>query len=191
MHYRNDIRVMSVTGWTHPLVTPLNVIDQPYFDGRAESWVWGTWARSWEGMLEYNALTLIQKCAKKDIDIYKYGADLVDMANTELKQNIWAVRFLYWHIYNNGLCLRPPWSMVEHIGYDDRGTNAQNVGFFTSNSLKNCPMIPKKWPEPLEKMECQNLWKKIYNINPTYHRRVFIYINHIIVKIKKFKFFKP
>ena len=48
--YKDDDRVMSVTGWTHPLVTPSDVIDLPYFDGRAECWVWGTWARAWHGM---------------------------------------------------------------------------------------------------------------------------------------------
>jgi GT2 family glycosyltransferase len=34
--YRDDIRVMSVTGWTHLLVKSKNITDQPYFNGRAE-----------------------------------------------------------------------------------------------------------------------------------------------------------
>ncbi len=102
-HYRDDHRVMSVTGWTHPLVTPTGVTDQPYFDGRAECWVWGTWARAWEGMLDHDALSLMVMCEKNGIDIFRYGTDLTKMAKVELKQNIWAVRFLYWHIFNHGL----------------------------------------------------------------------------------------
>ena len=31
-HYKDDHRVMSVTGWTHPRITPKDVGDQPYFD---------------------------------------------------------------------------------------------------------------------------------------------------------------
>ncbi len=122
-HYRNDNRVMSVTGWTHPLVTPDDISDQPYFDGRAECWVWGIWSRAWKGMLEHDALSLMKMCEKKGIDVYRYGADLPEMAESELKRNIWAVRLLYWHIYNRGLCLRPPWSMVENIGFGPDATN--------------------------------------------------------------------
>jgi hypothetical protein len=105
---------MSVTGWTHPLVTPGVVADQPYFDGRAECLVWGTWARAWQGM-EIDANTLMQQCKDQGSDIYICGADLVDMAIAERKQNIWAVRFLYLHILKKGFCMRPPgarWSIL-------------------------------------------------------------------------------
>ena len=46
--YRDDPAVLSVTGWTHPSVTPPGVAS-PYFDGRPESWSWGTWRRAWRG----------------------------------------------------------------------------------------------------------------------------------------------
>ena len=48
-HYATDERVMSVSGWTHPRVTPADAGDAPYGDARAECWVWGAWARSWRG----------------------------------------------------------------------------------------------------------------------------------------------
>ena len=123
--YQDDDRVMSITGWTHPLVTPADVAVLPYFDGRAECLVWGTWARAWHGM-EIDAKALMEQCKDQGIDIYRYGADLVNMAKAELRQNIWAVRLLYLHILKKGLCLRPPWSMVEHIGFDASATNARN-----------------------------------------------------------------
>jgi hypothetical protein len=65
----------------------------------------------------------MKMCEEKGIDVYRYGADLPDMAKSELKRNIWAVRLLYWHIYNRGLCLHPPWSMVENIGFGSDATN--------------------------------------------------------------------
>jgi hypothetical protein len=166
-HYRDDTRVMSVTGWTHPLVTPKNIKDQPYFDGRAECWVWGTWARSWKGMLEYDAFSLMKMCEEKGIDVYRYGADLTNMAKVELKQNIWAVRFLYWHIFNHGLCLRPPWSMVEHIGFDKEGTNAQSESWLKNPALKACPPSPDQWPEPVEYSECSALHQSVCGTRPT------------------------
>jgi hypothetical protein len=159
-HYRDNKRVMSVTGWTHPIVTPSDITWQPYFDGRAECWVWGTWARAWQGM-ETDAMTLVTQCKSKGIDTNRYGFDLFKMAERELRQNIWAVRFLYWHILNRGLCLRPPWSMVEHIG---AGTGATNVsgadnGKWANPPFNPCPPIPENWPLSIENPNCSVLWQ--------------------------------
>jgi len=171
-HYRDDTRVMSVTGWTHPLVTPKNVIDQPYFDGRAECLVWGTWARAWEGMMDQGASSLMKRCKERGIDIYRYGADLPHMAKGELKRNIWAVRFLYWHIFNQGLCLRPPWSMVEHIGFDKEASNAQSDSWIKNPPLKSCPPLPDLWPEPVEHPECYALHQSVCGTRPALYSRL-------------------
>jgi hypothetical protein len=135
--YKDEPKVMSVTGWTHPRITPGDVTDQPFFDGRAECWVWGTWRRAWDGM-EQDALTLVDRCRQQGIDPHAYGADLVQMAQTERDRNIWAVRFIYLHIVNGGLCLRPPRSLVEHIGYGPDATNAGD----TASQWANPPLEP-------------------------------------------------
>lgn len=160
-HYQDDERVMSVTGWTHPLFTPGDITDQPYFDGRAECLVWGAWARTWRGM-NADARTLMDECGRRGIDIRRYGADLPAMAKAEARRNIWAVRLLYWHILNKGLCLRPPWSMVEHIGADDDATNAKNESWLKNPPLRSCPPLPELWPNPLEHPECGRLYQKVY-----------------------------
>lgn len=164
-HYSDDPRVMSVTGWTHPLVTPKDVRDQPYFDGRAECWVWGTWARAWAGM-ERDASSLIQDCKSKGIDEYRYGADLIEQAKRELGSNIWAVRFLFWHILNRGLCLRPPWSMVEHIGVGTEGTNVSSNAIWQNPPLKDCPPTPLDWPKTVENPQCSSLWQETCGYKP-------------------------
>jgi hypothetical protein len=161
-HYSNEPRVMSVTGWTNRHVTPSNVEGNPYFDGRAESLVWGTWRRAWLGMTEETALEKMAKIQMQGGNIAKYGGDLSAMAKRELASNIWAVRFLYHHILNQGLCLRPPWSMVEHIGFDARSTNANSKNvWFVNGELSTCPSIPEKWPEPVENSECAKLHSKM------------------------------
>lgn len=180
-HYRDVPRVMSLTGWTHPLVTPGDVTGLPYFDGRAECWVWGTWARAWHGM-EIDANTLMEQCKDQGIDIYRYGADLVDMAKAELKQNIWAVRFLYLHILKKGLCMRPPWSTVEHIGFDALATNASDGRKWANPPLKPCPLIPEQWPEPMEHPECSRLHQKVCGARPTIAGRLYNFARGVASK---------
>ncbi len=163
--YQDNLSVMSVTGWTHPSVTPQDVTDKPYFDGRAECLVWGTWARVWQGM-DKDAKTLMQMCEAQGIDVYDYGADLPAMAEVELQQNIWAVRFLYLHILHKGLCLRPPHSMVEHIGFDSLATNSSDGSQWANPPLKTCPPLPEVWSEPIENSECGHLWQMACGTKP-------------------------
>lgn len=158
--YENEPKVMSVTGWTHPRVTPQDVTKQPYFDGRAECLMWGTWRRAWDGM-DRSALSLLEACEQQGIDIYRYGADLPRMARKELERNIWAVRFSYLHILEKGLCLRPPWSMIEHVGYDPESVNVKDLGEYRWHvgPLRECPPLPSHWIEPVENKECSVLWQ--------------------------------
>jgi hypothetical protein len=181
-HYKNEPSVMSVTGWTHPLVTPKDIDVLPYFDGRAECWVWGTWARAWRGM-DQDAETMMRQCEANGIDVYRYGADLPVMAEMEQRKNIWAVRFLYWHILNRGLCLRPPWSLVEHIGWDALATNMASSGQWASEPLKACPPIPEEWPRPVENPECARLWRKSVGRRPTWIGNVYKFIRQVASKI--------
>ena len=180
--YQDDDRVMSVTGWTHPLITPRSVTDLPYFDGRAECWVWGTWARTWNGM-EVDAKTLMEKCRDHGIDIYRYGVDLVNMANVELRQNIWAVRLLYLHILKKGLCLRPPWSMVENIGIGAEATNTKTDSWLKNPALKPCPSIPAQWPVPEENAECDRLHQNMCGVRPTLSGRLYLFARKFASKI--------
>jgi hypothetical protein len=181
-YYENDSRVMSVTGWTHPKIIPRNIGDQPYFDGRAECWLWGSYAKYWKGM-EKNAITLMSLCQAKGIDTYKYGKDLVRMAKLEDKLNIWAVRFLYLHILKNGLCLRPPWSMVEHKGFDNKATNAIDGSIWSNPILKTCPPIPYNWPDPIENPECSILHRNAFGGKPSHSLILLEFLKDHIKKI--------
>jgi len=158
-YYRDHSNVMSVTGWTHPRVIPRDVAHQPYFDGRAECWVWGTWARAWQGM-ERDAATLMQECREHGIDVFRYGADLPEMAEVEFRQNIWAVRWIYLHMLRGGLCLRPPHSLVDHIGFDRFATNAAGAVQWANPPLLACPPLPESWPAIEENPECSVLWRR-------------------------------
>jgi putative methyltransferase (TIGR04325 family) len=157
-HYAADSRVLSVSAWTHPRVTPGDVGAAPYFDGRADCWVWGAWARSWRGMKEENALTKSAAAGRRGVAADAYGADLPAMARQETRKNIWAVRWLYHHLEHGGLCLRPPWSMVEHIGFDPQATHAAGATEWANPPLRPAPPVPAAWPGPVEHPECRALW---------------------------------
>ena len=170
-YYSKDSRVMSVTGWTHPLLTPGNVGRSPYFDGRAECWVWGAWRRSWGGMGK-TAMEQLALCRSSSVDPYHYGKDLVDMAFAEQRRNIWAVRFLLSHMAQEKLCLRPPWSMVDHIGTGETATNVKTTSWLDNPIAAASPPIPDEWPEPVENPECARLHRKMCGEKPGFLRRL-------------------
>lgn len=158
-HYADDARVMSVTGWTHARVTPPDTGSAPYFDGHAESWVWGSWARAWRGMDAGNALEKMHAAERRGTPRDAYGADLPPMARDEERKNLWAVRWLYHHMEAGGLCLRPPWSLVEHIGFDAGATNAVAALGWENPPLRGAPPMPATWPEVREDPACRRLWQ--------------------------------
>ncbi|GAB3945810.1 hypothetical protein GCM10028805_15510 [Spirosoma harenae] len=157
--YEHDQRVMSVTGWTHPSVTPKNLNNTPYFDGKAECWCWGTWARAWKGM-ERTALELYNECILNGIDVEKYGSDLPKMALEAEEKNLWAIRWWFLHLLQDGLCFRPPYSLIETTGWDGRGTTiTPDMKNWANPPLKECPPIPSFYPTPSENADCSHLWK--------------------------------
>jgi len=158
-HYAPEPRVMSVTAWTHPRVTPAALGGRPYFDARAESWVWGTWARAWRGMPAESALAKMAAAARHGVSPDAFGFDLPDMAREEVRKNLWAVRWLYHHLLHGGLCLRPPWSMVEHIGFDATATNAPEAVGWNNPPLRALPPLPAIWPAPTVHPSCRELWR--------------------------------
>ena len=157
-HYAADERVMSVTAWTHPRVTPADAVDRPYLDARAECWVWGGYARSWRGM-EQPALEKMAAATARGIAPEAYGADLPRMAREEARKNIWAVRWLYHHLQHGGLCVRPPWSMVEHLGFDPGATHASEALGWGNSPLPAVPRRPSGWPDAVEHPACRALWQ--------------------------------
>ena len=161
-HYAEDAAVMSVTGWTHPGLVPEGVGGKPYFDGKAECWAWGTWARAWDGMDE-PAMEIMEACRREGLDIERYGTDMPKMAREAQTRNLWAIGWWYHHMRRHGLCLRPPWSLVEHICWDQNlsTTSTPAMMAWANPPLGACPPIPEDWPEPVEDSQCAPRWRKM------------------------------
>ncbi len=77
-----------------------------------------------------------------------------------LQRNIWAVRLIYNQIRQCALCLCPPRSLVQHIGYDSLATNASRAEGWEDPPAGPAPPPPAVWPEAREDPECAVLWQK-------------------------------
>jgi hypothetical protein len=161
-HYAGDGRVMSVTAWTHPRVMPPDVSYMPYFDARADSWAWGSYARAWRGMEDETALEKMIALSHRGILADTCGADLPEMARAEGSHNLWAVRWLYHHLQHNGLCLRPSIPMVDHVGVDAMATNAAHDYSWGNLLPRVAPLPPEDWPAVRENAACRALWQATY-----------------------------
>lgn len=155
-HYADDPRVWSVAGWTHPELAPAEAGDAPYFDARAESWVWGGYARSWRGMDEPTAV----KIAAGKVILSRYGADLPRFAADEARRGTWAIRWIAHHLQHGGLCVRPARSLVEHIGDDAGASNAQGDTSWANPPLAPASAPPTHWPEPHEAPDGAAKWRR-------------------------------
>jgi hypothetical protein len=110
--------------------------------------------------MERTALELMEEASARGIDPRRYGDDLVEMARAEQQKNIWAVRWSFLHIARGGLCLRPPRSLVEHIGQDAHASNAGDEFFWANQTLGPAPAAPIAWPAPVEHPDCPRLWQR-------------------------------
>lgn len=162
--YAHEPRVMSVTAWTHPRLIPADTGARPYFDGKAECWAWGTWRRAWREM-DRPPIAIMRDCERRGVDIARYGFDMPIMAAEANQRNLWAVGWWYAHMLHDGLCLRPPRSFVEHVGWDRRGTTMLPTmeANWANPPLAAAPLPPRDWPHPVEHPACPLLWRRAIN----------------------------
>lgn len=182
-HYAGEPNVMSVAAWTHPRLTPFGLDSQPYFSGRFACLGWGAWRRAWQGM-DIPAMRLLRKCRLRFRDIYRYGSDIPETAFMEQARNIWAVRFALLHILRQGLCLQPPHSMTEHIGYDSRATNAISAGVLEPGRLCPAPPIPAIWPPAVEHPESAALWREVRGRPPSVPAKAWMGARHLARRLQ-------
>lgn len=127
VHYRDDPKVMSVTGYTFPergLRIPPDYAFDAYSHYRCSSWSWGTWADRWSlvdwDMTWYDALMDDERLQAAFL---RGGPDmLATVAQLRAgKIDAWAIRFCYAHAQNDMRCIYPVKSLVNNIGLDGSG----------------------------------------------------------------------
>lgn len=158
-HYADDARVMTVSAWTHPRVTPHGLLGAPFFCGRVATYFWATWSRAWAGMPDQNAREMLAEYAAIGGDPSCYGDDLPAMAAVEREKNIWAVRLIAHQLRRGGLCLEPAESLVRNVGFDARATNTVTDDQWDAPAAVEA-IIPAHWPAPIEHPDCAPLWRQ-------------------------------
>lgn len=158
--YRNEPRVMSISGWTHPRMTPLDAQDAPHFTGRFPTWGWATWRRAWAGFPGLSAAELRDRCAVRGIDIAKHGRDVADWFAKGVEHVGYDYMFYLHMMLHDGLTLLPPRAMTLHIGNDSRAAHPQDRTEWEDQPEPPPPPDQIRWPEVRENPRSAELWRR-------------------------------
>jgi len=183
--YRDDPRVMGVTAWNHPRVTPPGVM-QPYFAARMSGLVWGTWRRAWEGLTDQDSVALLEQCRARGIDVNRVGEDLADAAPHEIAYGMWDHRFNLHMLARGGLFLFPARSMVNHTGYDPRATNSPNAQGWEAEIASAPPLDEIAWPDVREEpLSAALWWRALHAPRPGLLRRARARLGRLLKTVKR------
>jgi hypothetical protein len=158
--YRHEPRVMSISGWTHPCMTPADARDVPHFTGRFLSWGWATWRRAWEGFPGLSAAELRDRCVARGIDIGKYGRDIPDWFAAGVDLVGWDYKFGLHLMLHDGLTLLPPHAMTVHTGNDVRASHPQDRTEWKDRAESPPPPGEIRWPEVRENAGSAECWRR-------------------------------
>lgn len=157
--YRDEQRVMCVSGWTHPRTTPADAMDAPHFTGRFGGWGWATWRRAWAGFPGHSAADLYAQCGAHGVDAGRHGQDIVDWAVRHGAAAPWDIAFSLHMMLHDGLTLTPARAMTAHIGVDQRATHAQDAPEWSASPEAPPPLDSIRWPEVRENPAAAGLWR--------------------------------
>ncbi len=187
--YKNDKKIMSITGYAHPIKLPRDYKYDIFFSQRPNSWGQASWKRVWKLFKknkENNLDILLNK--KNLLKLSNGGNDLVDMFVQDYVGVINSIQIWWaWNILkNDGLCINPVNSLVKNIGFDGTGTH------YNDKKIKKLEKtISKKNLKPLKSIvydkeiskSFSNLFKISYKKNLIYRFLPIV----LIIYIYKFK----
>ncbi len=124
--YEYDNRVMSISGYSFPIIFPENFSDTIYFSPRPSSWGWATWKEEWESAVwNFSNSKKLFENKSKIIKFNLGGEDLYWMLVKQLNDKLdsWGIRWAYNHFLQDKLAVYPKVSLVSNIGVDGSGTH--------------------------------------------------------------------
>lgn len=123
--YKDEDRVISVVGYTHPAGRSF---PETFFIKSADCWGWGTWKRGWD-LFEQDGVALLGRlrdAAQLQEFDYNGTFPFVKMLEDQIagRNNSWAIRWYASAFLANKLSLYPGRSLVQNIGMDGTGINS-------------------------------------------------------------------
>lgn len=127
--YKNDSRIMQVTGYSAKIRHPERFHCDYYLTRRAHSWSWGTWKDRWETVdWEVKDFEELAASKEKQKAFCEYGSDLYGMLKgwKTGRNNSWYIRFNY-SMYKQGrFSIAPIQSLVRNDGFGVDATNCKS-----------------------------------------------------------------
>jgi hypothetical protein len=147
-YYRDDPRVMHVSGYMYPVRDKL---PSSFFYREATCWGWATWARAWE---QFQPDPKIIMNFVKENNLYKE----FNIRNTMLfwemlaqhsagRIDSWAIRWYGSMFMAGGLALHPAKSLVENKGFDGTGVHCRSTSKFDVQMTDELPTFSRKIEE--------------------------------------------
>jgi len=140
LHYKEDDRIFSVSGYCPPIEMPTDYSHESFLFPRINSWGWGTWRDRWEKVdwevKDFKGF-ISDKCQRKRLAWQ--GADLPVMLLKQQQGKIasWAVRFNQ-TCFNLGMTnVYPIRSLVRNLGADGSGTHMKSSGKYAVDISSN------------------------------------------------------
>jgi hypothetical protein len=126
--YENENNVASIHGYVYPIKQEyVEKLPETFFIRGADCWGWATWKRAWN-IFEPEGQKLLDEIKKQKLEEefnFNNTFDYTGMlkAQTEGKNNSWAIRWYASAFLANKLTLYPKESLVTNIGFDGSGTH--------------------------------------------------------------------
>ncbi len=120
--YEYNESINSISGYTFSLTPPNHYRYDNFFNLRASSWGWATWAKRWS-LVDWEILGHLSRSSIKETK--KYGTDfpsLIQEARLQIVDS-WAIPWFYFQIKYNLYTVYPIISKVQNIGFDIDATH--------------------------------------------------------------------
>ena len=120
--YREDPRVMEVSGYMYPMDT--RDLPETFFLKMGDCWGWGTWKRAWQ-FFERKPEKLMKTFSEEEI--YHFNLEGAEDFWAQVKANVagelytWAVFWMAAIVRHDGFMLCPRESLSQNIGMDGSG----------------------------------------------------------------------
>lgn len=127
--YEREPKVMSICGFTQ--LRNINIKESYYFSKTFGVWGWATWRDRWQ---KTNLLLSDYERIKKNGGLSKIIQNPIERIITKrrLDYNLigkvkgWDFAFLFLHLKNKGICIRPKHNLIENIGFSKEATVTSN-----------------------------------------------------------------
>ncbi|MDJ0798483.1 MAG: glycosyltransferase family 2 protein [Calothrix sp. MO_167.B12] len=144
--YRNDQRVMSITG-TNLLGEWKSEIQSYHFSYYFSCWGWATWKRAWDcydvDMKLWSMPEIKNRVRDIIADEKQYLNRKQHLDNTyNGKTNSWAYQFLFMCLAYSGFSVTPSVNLISNIGFTAEGTHTNS----SHDERANMPTFPINFP---------------------------------------------